>query len=243
MKQAMILAAGLGTRLKPLTDSMPKAMVPVAGKPLLWHILMKLRDAGFQRIVVNVHHFASQIVDYLAANDRFGLDILVSDETAQLLDTGGALKKAWPLFLPDSPVLIHNVDILSNVDVGALYDLAAEADALLLVGHRSTSRYLLFDDDLRLSGWTNDEKGIVRCPCPDKDPAQLQKLAFSGIHVIHPRLATLLADMPDKFGVFDFYMKYLPDHRILGHLKTDLRMLDVGKLYTLEQAEQFIQNQ
>lgn len=236
----MILAAGLGTRLKPLTDTMPKALVPVAGQPLLWHIIMKLKSAGFSRIVVNVHHFAQQIVDYLEANDRFGLDILISDESRLLLDTGGGLKKAMPLFSSESPVLIHNVDILSNADVSAFYDKAQQADALLLVCHRDTSRYLLFDDDMRLAGWTNDDKGIVRCPNPALNPATLQKLAFSGIHVVHPRLMTTMQDMPECFGIFDYYMKYCGDYRFWGYLKSDLQMLDVGKLYTLTEAEQFI---
>lgn len=240
MKQVLILAAGLGTRLKPLTDRMPKAMVPVAGKPLLWHIVMKMKAAGFERIVVNVHHFAQQIVDYLKENDNFGLDIRISDETALLLDTGGAIKHALPLFDPKSPILIHNVDIMSNVDVSAFYDKAEEADAQLLVGERKTSRYLLFDDQMLLSGWTNDDKGIVLCARPEQDAAQLRRLAFSGIHTLHPRLAKELAQMPDKFGVFDFYMRFCLEHRIVGCFKPDLRMLDVGKLDTLEQAEQFM---
>ena len=117
MKQAMIFAAGLGTRLKPLTDTMPKALVRVGGQPLLWHVIMKLKKAGYERMVVNVHHFANQIVDYLAAHDHFGLDIRISDETEALLETGGGIKKALPLFDPESPILIHNVDILSNLDL------------------------------------------------------------------------------------------------------------------------------
>lgn len=240
MKQAMILAAGLGTRLKPLTDTMPKAMVPVAGKPLIWHLVMKLKAAGFQHVVVNVHHFASQIVDYLKANDNFGLDIKISDETAQLLDTGGAIKHALPLFSSEAPVLIHNVDILSNVDVASFYDQAAQADALLLVGERKTSRYLLFDEQLRLTGWTNDDKGLLKLADPGLDVDHQRRLAFTGIHVVQPRLAELMGDMPDKFGIFDFYMRYALQCRFVGFLKPDLRMLDVGKLDTLEQAEQFI---
>ena len=114
MKQAMVFAAGLGTRLKPLTDTMPKALVRVGGQPLLWHVIMKLKAAGYERIVVNVHHFAQQIVDYLSANDNFGLDIRISDETSGLLETGGGIRKALPLFDPSSPVLIHNVDILTG---------------------------------------------------------------------------------------------------------------------------------
>ena len=151
MKQAMIFAAGLGTRLKPLTDTMPKALVTVGGQPLIWHVVMKLKAAGFERIVVNVHHFAEQIVNYLAAHDNFGLDIRISDETAGLLETGGGIKKALSLFDPDSPILIHNVDILSNVDLPSLYNLAT-VDALLVVSQRKTKRYLLFDDALILRG-------------------------------------------------------------------------------------------
>ena len=164
MKQAMIFAAGLGTRLKPLTDTMPKALVKVGGQPLLWHVIQKLKAAGYERIVVNVHHFAQQIVDYLAANDHFGLDIRISDETAGLLETGGGIKKALPLFDPESPILIHNVDILSNVRLDKLYDLAASAaaadasiDALLLVSDRKTKRFLQFDEEMRLTGWKNIE--------------------------------------------------------------------------------------
>ncbi len=120
MKQAMIFAAGLGTRLKPLTDTMPKALVRVGGQPLLWHVIQRLKAVGVERIVVNVHHFADQIIDYLKANDHFGLDIRISDERDMLLETGGGIKKARPLFSPDSPILIHNVDILSNADLAAL---------------------------------------------------------------------------------------------------------------------------
>ena len=125
MEQAMIFAAGLGTRLKPLTDHKPKALVEVGGEPLLKRVIFRLKDAGFHRIVVNVHHFASQIVDYLKENDHFGLDIRISDESECLLDTGGGIKKAYPFFDPMSPILIHNVDILSNVDLKAFYTFSA----------------------------------------------------------------------------------------------------------------------
>ena len=162
----MIFAAGLGTRLKPITDRMPKALVPVGGQPLLWHVIQKLRAAGFERIVINVHHFADQIIDYIEANQNFGLDIRISDERVALLDTGGGIKHALPLFDPSMPILIHNVDILSNVDLAALYQatLESQADALLLVSQRQTKRYLLFADDDRLCGWTNIETGEVKGP-------------------------------------------------------------------------------
>lgn len=158
MKQVMIFAAGLGTRLKPLTDTMPKALVRVGGQPLLWHVIMKLKAAGYERMVINVHHFADQIIDYLESNGNFGVDIRISDERDGLLETGGGIKKALPLFDPESPILIHNVDILSNLDFNTL-----PTDApLLVVSPRQTKRYLLFDETLRLQGWTNIETGEVK---------------------------------------------------------------------------------
>ena len=247
MKQAMIFAAGLGTRLKPLTDTMPKALVPVGGEPLLHHVIMKLKAAGFERIVVNVHHFAQQIIDYLDANRNFGLDIRISDEREGLLETGGGIKKALPLFDQDSPVLIHNVDILSNVNLRRIFDFTASAaatdasvDALLLVSDRKTKRYLLFDDELILDGWTNIETGEVRSPYKGLDPLNCKRLAFSGIHLISPRVYPLFDEMPDRFGIIDFYLKFCHQCAFLGYEQKDLRLLDVGKLETLEQAEQFL---
>ena len=235
----MLFAAGLGTRLKPLTDTMPKALVPVAGQPLLWHVVTKLKAAGFERIVVNVHHFAQQIIDYLAANQNFGLDILISDEREQLLETGGGIKKALPLFDPDSPILIHNVDILSNVDLSALYasvpsgSAVQSPSALLLVSERKTKRYLQFDDGMRLIGWKNIETGQVK-------GLEGRSLAFSGLHVLCPSAFPLLQEMPERFGIIDFYLKYCQQYSILGREEKNLRLLDVGKLDTLQEAEVFL---
>ena len=229
MKQAMIFAAGLGTRLKPLTDTMPKALVRVGGQPLLWHVINKLKLAGYERIVVNVHHFASMIVDYLKANDNFGLDIRISDESAMLLETGGGIKKALPLFDPSEPILIHNVDILSDLDLTAL-----PTDApLLVVSQRQTKRYLQFDDTMRLVGWKNIETGEVK-------GREGNSLAFSGIHMFHPSLTPLLSDWPERFPIMDFYLKACGSHLIRGYEAKDLRLMDVGKLDTLDQAEAFI---
>ena len=230
MKQAMIFAAGLGTRLKPLTDTMPKALVKVGGQPLLWHVIMKLRAAGYERLVVNVHHFSQQIIDYLQANHNFGLDIRISDETNGLLETGGGIKKALPLFDPESPILIHNVDILSNLDLTAL----PTDTPLLVVSQRQTKRYLQFDDSMRLIGWKNIETGEVK-------GLEGRSLAFSGIHVFHPSLAPLLADWPERFPIMDFYLKSCASHVIKGVEATDLRLMDVGKLDTLHDAEAFIE--
>lgn len=235
----MIFAAGLGTRLKPITDTRPKALVEVAGQPLLHHVLAKLRGAGASRVVVNVHHFAQQIVDYLHRGGNLGMDVRISDESERLLDTGGGIKKAEPLFAPDEPILIHNVDILSNVDLRQLYSRLATDDALLLVSSRKTKRYLLFDDAMRLVGWTNIDTGEVRSPHPQLDPKACRMYAFAGIHVVSHRLLSAMQPWPDKFGIMDFYLNECASHTIRGYVKDDLRLMDVGKIDTLDQAEAF----
>lgn len=248
MMQAMIFAAGMGTRLKPLTDTMPKALVRVGGKPLLRHVVEGLKAAGTQRIVVNVHHFATQIEDYLRRHDNFGMEILVSDERAQLLETGGGIKHARHLFDGGSPILIHNVDILSNVNLSKLYEQAT-ADATLLVSERKTKRYLVFDDEMRLAGWTNIETKEVTSPfdeirqmAHDELVSRYHLYAFSGIHVFSPSLFPLMEDWPERFPIIDFYLGACAKADIRGHLKKDLRLLDVGKLDTLSEAEDFLKN-
>ncbi len=254
MMQAMIFAAGMGTRLKPLTDTMPKALVRVGGEPLIKHVIQNLSEAGVDRIVVNVHHFAQQIIDYLTENDNFGLDIRISDESAGLLETGGGIKHAAQLFAPDAPILIHNVDILSNVDLRRFYQragglLKADAsaptsadapDALLLVSERKTQRYLLFDDTMRLVGWTNIATGEVKSPYPDLDPKACRMYAFAGIHALSPRMLPLMQQFPDRFSIIDFYLQTCATHRIEGFAKDDLLLMDIGKLDTLAQAEEFL---
>lgn len=238
--QAMIFAAGLGTRLKPLTDTMPKAMVEVGGEPLLERVITTLMKAGTGRIIVNVHHFAEQITSYLKEKNNFGADIKVSDETAKLLDTGGGLKKAASMFHADEPILIHNVDILSNVDLRRFYAEHQQYDATLLVSERKTKRYLLFNADMRLVGWTNIETGEVRSPYPNLCVENCKMLAFSGIHLFSPRLFPLMDAFPDKFGIIDFYLNVCDKTMIKGCNKPDLKLLDVGKLDTLAEAEKFI---
>ena len=191
-------------------------------------------------MVVNVHHFADQIIDYLESNDHFGIDIRISDERDGLLETGGGIKKALPLFDTESPILIHNVDILSNLDISQLTDVSTPPDALLVVSRRQTKRYLLFDDEMILDGWTNIATGEVRSPYPGLDPSDLKQLAFSGIHVLWPRVFPLFSEMPERFGIIDFYLKYCHQCAFMGYEKRDLQLMDVGKLDTLEQAEAFI---
>ena len=249
MKQAMIFAAGLGTRLKPITDTMPKALVPVGGEPLLQRVLMKLKDAGFERVVINVHHFAEQIVCFLRAKDMFGMDIHISYERDMLLETGGGIKKASSLFDASSPFLIHNVDILSNVDLADFYERAHDCDALLLVSERKTKRYLLFNDEMNLVGWTNIETGEVKSPFEDIKTMDIDALksqyklyAFSGIHVFSPSLFPLMEPYPERFGIIDFYLNVCNRSRIKGWVKDDLQLMDVGKIDTLQEAEKFIKN-
>ena len=242
MKQAMVFAAGLGTRLKPLTDTMPKALVPVGGRPLLEHVIQKLKGAGFERIVVNVHHFGQQIIDFLAAQNNYGLDICISDERAELLDTGGGIKKARAFFEPDSPVLIHNVDILSNADLNSVL---ATADTLktaaLAISRRESKsgRYLLFDADRRLVGWTNTKSGEVRSPYEDALQRASLQVPFAGIHAFHPALFPLMDTWPDRFSIIDFYLSVCQDHFISGHLAA-FDLIDVGKLDSLAAAESFL---
>ena len=234
----MIFAAGLGTRLRPLTDTMPKALVPVGNEPLLGHVSRRLHDAGFGRAVVNVHHFPDQIIHYLHTQPVEGMEFLVSDERDMLLETGGGLRKAAPLFDADSPVLVHNVDIFSNADLRALYDGATD-DATLLVSQRQTSRYLLFDDDMRLMGWTNVQTGEVRSVYNDLDPERCQRLAFSGIHVLAPSMLRLMQSWPQRFSIIDFYLAVCDKMVVRGAVQPGLRLLDVGKVNSLAQAEEF----
>ncbi len=269
--QAMIFAAGMGTRLKPLTDTMPKALVRVGGEPLIKRVIMNLAAAGVDHIVVNVHHFSQQIIDYLKANDNFGLDIKISDETENLLDTGGGLRKAARLFHNNYPILIHNVDILSNIDLRRFYTQDPKvtcpdcgiphqkAGAQVLVSWRKTKRYLVFNDTMRLLGWVNIETGEVKSPYEDVKATLEQKhypieatdepltidglslFAFSGIHIVYPELFTYMVGEPDKFPIMDFYLRICRRVPIKGYLKTDLKLMDVGKLNTLHEAERFVE--
>ena len=177
--RAMLFAAGKGTRLRPITDQIPKALVPVAGKPLLAIVIERLRNAGVREIVINIHHFGEQILDYLSNND-FGVNISVSDERESLLDTGGGLKKAVPLFSSSNePILLHNVDILSNADIASFYEKSSKQAATLLVSSRKTSRYLLFDENNCLRAWQNVTTGEVRSPYANIDLGRLRPYAFS----------------------------------------------------------------
>ena len=248
--KAMIFAAGLGTRLKPITDSMPKALVPVCGQPLLYHVITKLVAAGYDDLVVNVHHFPDQIIHYLHSHD-FGAKIAVSDERDFLRETGGGIKFARPLLdfstppaapleMTTEPFLVHNVDIVSNLDLKWLRELHREdALATVVVSERKTQRYLLFDDDGRLKGWTNIATGEVRSPYPDIDPDRCHKLAFAGIHLISPAIFDAFDryGFGDRFSIMDFYLRACADYPIYAAVPPSFRMVDVGKKETLSEAE------
>lgn len=234
----MIFAAGLGTRLKPITDTIPKALVPIAGKTLLEHTIIKLKSEGFTDIVINVHHFAGQIIDFLKANNNFGIDIKISDESGELLETGGGIRKAAPL-LGSEPFLIHNVDIISNVKLSELYDahIRSWADSTLLVSSRKSSRALLFDDNFNLKAWRNNSTGEVKTPFESLDINSLQPYAFSGIHIFSPSLFPYMENYPAKFPIIDFYLNTCNKAKIKALVSENLRLIDVGKLDSLEEAE------
>lgn len=241
--KAMIFAAGLGTRLKPLTDHMPKALVPVSGKPLIQWQIDKLFAAGCTDLTVNVHHFADMLEEYLSAHTPQGMTLHISDERNALLDTGGGLKKAASLLSDGSdgrPILIHNTDILSNAPLQEFYAQNLMADATLLVSNRKTTRYLLFNDEGLLMGWTNVQTGEVRSPHKRLNPAACHKYAFSGIHLFSPRLFPLMDAFPGKFGIIDFYLSVCSTCAIKADVRNGLRLLDVGKQDTLSAADAFV---
>ncbi len=251
--RCMVFAAGLGTRLKPLTDTMPKALVPVGEEPLLEHLLLKLKASGFNDVVINVHHFADMIEDWCQQHPM-QMRIMFSDERQKLLETGGGIKHAAPLLRDaEEGFLIHNVDILSNVDLRAFAEAgrspapsekagARPRAATLLVSERQTQRYLLFDDEMRLVGWTNIATGEVKSPYPNLDVQRYRKLAFAGIHYMNPSLFRYFNDFPDKFGIIDFYLSVCNKEPIYGYIQPNLQLLDVGKLDTLTAAEAFVKN-
>ena len=243
--KAMIFAAGLGSRLKPLTDKMPKALVPVAGCPMLEHVILKLKASGFTEIVINIHHFGDQILDFLKVNHNFGLVIHISDERDYLLDTGGGIKKARSFFEDsDEPFLIHNVDILSDINLKELYDYHIQKGgiATLLASRRKTSRYLLFNQRQKLCGWINKGTGQIKPEGFHYVEAFYQEYAFSGIHVLSPAIFQLM-DVPcweGKFSIMDFYLATCQEVEYNGYLTENLQLIDIGKPETLACAEEFI---
>ena len=259
----MIFAAGKGTRLKPLTDIIPKALVPVGDMPLIQRVYLRLVEAGAERVVVNVHHHAEQLKNYCEMlSAKYGVEIVISDESEELLETGGALKHAAQELCKADRFIIHNCDILSNVDLKEFWYAGEEPDATLLVSERETQRYLIFDDTMRLVGWTNVKTEEVKSPFAEvhqafnKDfistevpysfvdfhpvPKPYYLYAFAGIHQMHSSLLKEMDHWPERFSVIDFYLEMCATHDIRGYIQPDLQLLDVGKLDTLQQADGFL---
>lgn len=248
--KAMVFAAGLGTRLKPLTDNLPKALVSVCGRPLLYHVMTKLVSQGFDDIVINVHHFADKIVSYLASEGDFGVRVSVSDERDMLRETGGGIRHARQFLEDSGSFLVHNVDIVSDVDLrGFVLQCRPDALATLLVSRRETSRYLLFDEDMRLVGWTNVKSGEVRSPYPDLDVSSCRRLAFSGIHCMSAGVFKAMDSLDalaetqgrpglgERFPIMDFYLEAASRYPVYGQEAEDLHLVDVGKIQALQEAQ------
>lgn len=262
--KAMIFAAGLGTRLKPLTDTLPKALVPVCDKPLIEHVARKLYASGISEAVVNIHYFADKVEEWVTSRewivtsrDEFcdgKMLFEISDERELLLETGGAVLHARRYLEGCGRFLIHNVDILSNCDI-KWFESQVQDDALatLLVSERETTRFLLFNPDtLRLVGWMNTDSGDYHVTSPDIDPAECRALAFSGIHILSDKIPALMQEYVEekglpvdevkgtRFPIMSFYMWLAAKHPVYGVVADNLEFIDVGKLDALKPAEEFI---
>ena len=247
--QAMIFAAGLGTRLKPLTDDRPKALVTLNGVPLIDYVIDRLRTAGVRHIVVNVHHFADMLCEHLSQKAYNDLTISVSDERRLLLDTGGGVRQALQYVDTSQPLLIHNVDIVSNSSLTDFIKKAQQlhcqsgCEAALMVRRRTSSRYLLFDEQMQMRGWTNTKTGEVRPQtlCKTLSEQPFSQYAFSGIHLLFPEIYPLLQSYPERFGITDFYVQTCQQHRYVGIDMPNDTIIDVGKPETLAEAERQLQ--
>lgn len=258
----LILAAGMGTRLKPLTEYIPKALVPIKGIPLIQRIAKRLLFSNAERrnvtLTVNVHHHADQMENFLSLLSKaWQTEIIISSERNRLLNTGGAVKKALQSLEKagkvaySEPLFVHNVDILSNLNIDAFCKGTADAAATLLVSKRKTKRYLVFNKDMVLVGWTNVDNKEVKSPFPEVlalagkeekafEEKGLSLFAFSGIHLLNPGLFPEFQSWPEAFSIIDFYLASCEKHRILGRVMPETKILDVGKLDTLSTAEAFL---
>lgn len=239
----MILAAGLGTRLKPLTDKIPKALVEIGGKPMLERLLVRLRQQGFKEVVVNVHHFSGVVKDFIATRD-FGLDIRISDESDELLDTGGGITKAYPLLFGknDDPVLIHNVDIISNMDAAEIMG-SRHGESILLVNDRESTRKLIFDQCMELQGW-HDLKNELYRPATVADKVRNgegKELAFSGIYTLTKAAVEEMGRLlgTGKYSIMEYFLHRGRKEKIKGLQKEGLEILDIGKPESLSLARKF----
>ena len=226
--KAMILAAGLGTRLKPLTDVKPKALLEINGTTLLEMAVAHLVHAGVKEIIVNVHHFAGQVIDFLEKKKNFGVDITISDESGHLLDTGGGLKKARNFFRDGRPFIVRNVDLVSDLDFSKMmgFHLMHSPLATLAVRNRETSRYFLFDDSDHLAGWTNSKTGETIQS--RESHGNLRKLAFSGIQIIDPKIFPLIVE-EGKFSLTGLDVRLAKTEKIICYKDDVSKWKDIGK--------------
>lgn len=241
--KAMIFAAGLGTRLKPFTDTMPKALVPVNGTPMLEHVISRLTKQGFNDIVVNVHHFGEKIIEFMKSKNNFGVNIHISDERDCLLDTGGGILKARQWLDGNEPILIHNADILTDLDLCEMrqHHIESGADATLLVADRKTTRYFLFDNADNLKGWTNISTGAIK-PMTLTKISQLSHLAFGGVHIISSSVFKELESYTSEqnFSITPFYIDSCNTLKIRGYQPAEeYQWFDIGKPESLILAEKF----
>lgn len=232
----MIFAAGLGTRLKPITNDRPKALAEIHDTPLLEIIIRRLINYGFDEIIINVHHFADKVLEFLESKNNFEVNLQISDERGELLDTGGGLKKASWFFDDNKPFLVHNVDTLTDIDLLDYYNYHTKNDALatLLVRHRPGSRFFLFDDKRKLCGWENvitNEKILAM-----DHAGQLEQIAFSCLHVINPSIFKLINE-EGCFSIIDVYLRLAASQKILGYLDDDSYWLDVGTPEKLQRGD------
>ena len=233
--KAMIFAAGLGTRLKEATADKPKALVKIGKKTLLQHAIEKLKNEGISEIVVNVHHFSEQVISFLNEHD-FGVPVHISDESEKLLDTGGGLKKAAKWLKGNEPVVIYNVDILSDLNLQEVVENHQKSGALvtLVVRNRKTQRYLKFGAEKRLVGWLNKKTGETKVSVPDNfDKATA--MAYSGIHIVQPEIFELMPS-EERFPIFDLYLELAKNHLLKGYFDDSELWMDVGKPGQLEEA-------
>ena len=238
--KAMIFAAGLGTRLKEETLNKPKALVKIGGKTLLQHAIEKLKSNGVSEIVVNIHHFSELMKSFLTEND-FGVKITVSDETDELLETGGGLKKAAPLLTGDAPILLYNTDILTDLAISDVVKFHKENKALatLVVRDRETQRYFKFNAQKKLVGWVNKKTGETKVSVPC-DFGNARQMAFSGIHIISPEIFKLLPG-EKRFSITDWYLELAKNHLIQGYFDNSDIWMDVGKPEQLLKARRLFE--
>lgn len=237
--KAMLFAAGLGTRLRPLTTDLPKALVELEGKTLLEIALLKLKLAGCTEVVINIHHFAGMIRGFLDRRNNFGLQITLSDESDLLLDTGGGLKNAEQFLTQEGqPFIALNVDILSDIDLASMYQAHLDAGCLatLAVRQRKSSRYLLFDDEMKLQGWQNVKTGEKRFCNAELIGSELKPLAFSGIQILSPAIFSFMPSEHKPFSIIQTYLSAGAKAPITGYRHDEDFWMDVGRPEAVEEA-------